>query len=122
MPIFNMPPIHTPTIINLVKKHERRDTIESLKAQVIRGVLNSNKGFVLIKIGTYTIDPIKFNYDISREDCCRVDVEVGKIGIATKVLMSQYFPLTEGGELYLFATNDPKAKLLDDEVTSVRMY
>lgn len=122
MPIFHMPAITPPQIVREIRYHQTQSNSERLKTQIIQGVLASRKGFVLIKIGTYEVEPIKFNYDISMEDVCRADVEVGKIGIATKLLMSKYIPLSKTGELYLYATNDPKAGLLDEEVTSVKMY
>lgn len=114
--------MYMPPVISAVRHHERREAIETLEAKIISGILASPKGYVLIKIGTFTIEPVKLKYDISMEDYCRVNVAVGRIGIATKIIRSRTVPLENSGDLYLYATNDPKSKLLDDEITSVRMY
>lgn len=123
MPILYTPPIYHPPIIetSLVNR-VMIDDIEAIEKNIINNVLCSKQGYVLIKVGTYTLSNAKANYEVPAQALGKIMLDVGKIGIATKFVMSELIPGVDKGTIYLLATNDPKNAALLREGSQTKIF
>lgn len=109
MPIFYTPPIIHPPVIQTAIVHQVNiGQVEAVEKRIIREVLLSKDGYVLVKVGTYTLDDIQTHYNIPKEAIGQIMLDVGKIGIATRLVMSETVPTINEGLIYLMATNNDK--------------
>lgn len=109
MPVFISPPIYHPPIIETVIVHQVMiDDLERIEKSIINGVLCSKEGYVLVKVGEYTLRNIKTRYQVPKEALGQIMLDIGKIGIASKLVMSESLPNLNTGSIYLLATRDSK--------------
>jgi hypothetical protein len=118
MPIFTCPPIHYPPIVQCARITDTED----VEKRIINGVFASKNGYILVKVGTYTVHDIKCRYDIPTEEIGHIMLTVGRIGIATRLVMGETPPLTDSGVIYLFCSNNPQHPDIDHENIKIKNY
>jgi hypothetical protein len=107
MPIFIAPPINYQPIIQTSMTHQVMiDDVKMLEKKIIAGVLGSKQGYVLLEVGTYTLHDVKTHYDVPTDSIGQIMLDVGRLGIATKLVMSEIILGVDSGKIYLLATNN----------------
>ena len=120
---LHAPPIYHPPLIKTVMTHQTYvDDVTVLTREIFKGVCGANNHCILLRVGDFTLEPFKINYDVSDEVITQTMAKCGEIGIATKLVVGEYIPKVGSGYLYIFATNNPKAAELTKNTATIKLY
>lgn len=105
-----MPPFEAPTfypaqkIVSYAVVCRDRACIAAWRRQIIKAVLWSKEGSILIKIGSCDKDRKKVDSGVTQEALNELRDELGLLGIATNIITGEIDLSTQKCPVYLFAS------------------